>query len=94
MIIKYTSYPNHSVKSKQTGREVVKFNFKGEYVTDDKEIIDRLDGHFDYLVLVGDAVDKEEELPTDYHELLKIAKEQGHTFEKNPKKTELLEILK
>lgn len=60
MIYKFKYKPNYKVPSKTTGREVFTFNRKGEYITDDPDIIERAKPHFDHLML---DVDFEKPLP-------------------------------
>jgi len=49
MIYKFFGKPNQEVNSKITGRLVFKFDKKGEFLTDDIEIIQRAKGYFDHI---------------------------------------------
>lgn len=45
---KFFGKPNQTVNSKVTGKFVFQFNTKGEFITDDEDIINRAKGFFDY----------------------------------------------
>ena len=59
---KFFGEPLKEIKSKATGKVVFRFDTKGEFSTDDGEIIKRALGFFDYIKLetkpVGDKVKK------------------------------------
>jgi hypothetical protein len=48
-MIKFFGPPLKIITSKTTGKPVFRFDTKGEYITDDPEIIKRAMGFFDYV---------------------------------------------
>ena len=57
-MIKFFGEPLKEIKSKTSGKMMFRFDTKGEYITDDTEIIDRAMGHFDYLPLKAEPAGK------------------------------------
>jgi hypothetical protein len=59
---KFFGEPLREIKSKTSGRTVFRFDTKGEFITDDEEIIRRALGYFDYIQLeateIGGKVEK------------------------------------
>jgi len=50
-MIKFFGTPLQEIKSKTSNKMMFRFDTKGEFITDDEEIIRRAMGHFDYLPL-------------------------------------------
>jgi hypothetical protein len=50
-MIKYFGNPLYAIKSKLTGKIIFVFDSKGEFITDDKLIIERANGFFDSIEL-------------------------------------------
>ena len=50
-MIKFFGQPLKEIKSKTSGKFMFRFDTKGEFITDDPEIIKRATGFFDYLPL-------------------------------------------
>lgn len=48
---KFFGEPLKEIKSKTSGKTVFRFDTKGEFITDDEEIIKRALGYFDYIQL-------------------------------------------
>lgn len=59
---KFFGEPLKIIMSKTSNKPVFRFDTKGEFITDDKEIIKRALGYFDYIkmdaTLVGEKVEK------------------------------------
>ena len=64
---KFFGIPLQEIKSKATGKIMFRFDTKGEFITDDPEIIRRALGFFDYLEMkaetVGEKVAKTHTVP-------------------------------
>ena len=48
-MIKFFGEPLKEIKSKLTNKTIFRFDSKGEFITDDEEIIKRAMGFFDYM---------------------------------------------
>ena len=46
---KFFGEPLKIIKSKQTNKPIFRFDTKGEFITDDEEIVKRALGYFDYI---------------------------------------------
>lgn len=59
---KFFGEPLKEIKSKTSNKTIFRFDTKGEFITDDEEIIKRALGYFDYLVMkaepIGNKVEK------------------------------------
>jgi len=53
---KFFGEPLKEIKSKLTNKTVFRFDTKGEFITDDSEIIKRALGFFDYIELKAETV--------------------------------------
>ena len=53
---KFFSEPLREIKSKTSGKMMFRFDTKGEFITDDEEIIKRALGFFDYIELKSETV--------------------------------------
>jgi len=53
---KFYAKPNQAVMSKQSGKMLFRFDTKGEFITDDPEIINRAKGYFDCIELTSEVV--------------------------------------
>lgn len=53
---KFFGEPLKEIKSKLTNKTVFRFDTKGEFITDDEEIIKRALGFFDYIELKAETV--------------------------------------
>lgn len=57
-MIKFFGEPLKEIKSKVTGKVVFRFDSKGEFITDDEEIIKRAKGFFDHVEMKAEDVGK------------------------------------
>ncbi|MCE5227880.1 MAG: hypothetical protein LLG05_18730 [Porphyromonadaceae bacterium] len=61
-MIKFFGEPLKIINSKQSGKPLFRFDTKGEFITDDPEIINRAMGFFDYIPMkaeeAGERVEK------------------------------------
>jgi hypothetical protein len=59
---KFFGEPLKEIKSKTSGKVMFRFDTKGEFITDDPEIIKRATGFFDYIDMkaepIGEKVEK------------------------------------
>jgi len=55
-MIKFFGEPLKEIKSKLTNKVVFRFDSKGEFITDDPEIIRRAMGFFDYIEMKAEEV--------------------------------------
>ncbi len=53
---KFFGEPLKIIKSKASGKPIFRFDTKGEFITDDDEIIKRALGFFDYIKLEAEVV--------------------------------------
>jgi len=53
---KFYANPNQPVMSKKSGKMLFRFDTKGEFITDDPEIINRAKGYFDCIELTSEVV--------------------------------------
>ena len=90
---KFFGEPLKIINSKATKKPIFRFDTKGEFITDDAEIIKRALGFFDYIEMKAEAVGekvkktvvqapltitkKEEKKKLSYKELQSLAKERG-----------------
>jgi len=65
-MIKFFGQPLKEIKSKTSGKFMFRFDTKGEFITDDPEIIKRATGFFDYLPLKAEP--DGERIKTDFVE--------------------------
>lgn len=84
-MIKFFGPPLKEIMSKKTNKVIFRFDTKGEFITDDPEIIERAMGYFDYLELkaepVGEKVGKTHFVPA----MTITTKGQEETKEENKK---------
>lgn len=108
MIYKFKGTPNKKIPSK-TGNIVFTFDCKGEYMTDNEEIINRAKGHFDYVVIqedvkeevieeeaINEIVEEAEQIDVEqlsYNELRSLATKLGLELGTSPKKGLLKEAI-
>lgn len=57
-MIKFFGEPLKEIMSKLTNKVVFRFDSKGEFVTDDPEIIKRAMGYFDHIEMKAEVVGK------------------------------------
>ena len=57
-MIKFFGEPLREIKSKLSGKVMFRFDSKGEFITDDEEIINRAMGFFDYIEIKAEEVGK------------------------------------
>ena len=89
---KFFGEPLKIIKSKATNKPVFRFDTKGEFITDDPEIIKRALGYFDYIEMTAEVkgdkhkktvtqkpltITHKEEKKHSYKELQAMAKERG-----------------
>lgn len=55
---KFFGVPLSEVKSKKTNKIMFRFDTKGEFITDDPEIIERAKGFYDHMELKAEPVGK------------------------------------
>lgn len=56
MMMKFYGQPLREIKSKTSGKMMFRFDTKGEFITDDEEIIKRAIGFFDHIELKAESV--------------------------------------
>lgn len=64
---KFFGKKNETITSSVSGQPIFRFSSKGEFITDDKDIINRAKKHFDYLEIKVESVG----------ERIKVVKEQS-----------------
>jgi hypothetical protein len=57
-MIKFFGEPLKEIMSKLTNKVVFRFDSKGEFITDDEEIIKRAKGFFDHIEIKAEEVGK------------------------------------
>jgi len=55
---KFFGQPLKEIKSKTSGKMMFRFDTKGEFITDDDEIIQRALGYFDHIELIAETKGK------------------------------------
>lgn len=55
---KFFGQPLKEIKSRTTNLTIFRFDTKGEFITDDEEIIKRAKGNFDHIELKAEQVGK------------------------------------
>jgi hypothetical protein len=55
-MFKFFGKPNKSITSSVTGSPIFQFSPKGEFITDDKDLIKRAKLHFDYVEIKVESI--------------------------------------
>lgn len=58
IMFKFYDKPNREVKSLLSGKMLLRFDSKGEFITDNEDLINRLKPHFDHIELENKPIGK------------------------------------
>ncbi len=90
---KFYAKPNQAVMSKRTNKMMFRFDTKGEFITDDPEIINRAKGYFDCIELKAEEVGEKIEGSSE-ERVLTITTKEEKKEKKEYKYKELQEMAK